>query len=383
MLDQNPITFIDLQSQQKNIRQHIDARIHEVLNHGAYIMGPEIYALEHDLSSFCGAKHTITCANGTDALGMVLMAKGIGPTDAVFVPTFTFAATAEVVVWMGAVPIFIDSVEDTFNMCPHSLERGIEQAKKMGLSPKAVIAVDLFGLPADYDAIMDLCEKHNLWLMDDAAQGFGGVYKGKKIGTFGTATTTSFFPAKPLGCYGDGGAIFTDDDELADLLRSIRVHGQGRHKYENMHVGINGRLDTIQAAILLEKLKIFPDEITARNRIAQTYNEGLKNYVTEPRIFKDHTSTWAQYTIILPDFIDRNDFSMNLKEHGIPTAIYYPCPLHQQAAYACFPCATDSLPIAEYHAKHVISLPMHPYLTQTQQDFIIDKVQTYISNKQR
>ncbi len=367
--------FIDLQAQQKHIRRNIDARIQKVLDHGAYIMGPEVFELEAKLSEFCGAKHVLSCANGTDALGLVLMAKGVSKGDAVFVPTFTFAATAEVVAWVGATAVFIDSDPATFNMCPKSLQNGIEKAKTLGLKPTAIIPVDLFGLPADFDALEAIAQKNNLWILDDAAQGFGGIYKGRHIGTFGLATTTSFFPAKPLGCYGDGGAIFTDNDDLATTLKSLRVHGQGTDKYDNIRIGMNGRLDTIQCAILLEKLAIFRDEIKARNEIAKRYNEGLKDHVHVPEIFNDMTSTWAQYTIVLDKNIDRQKLMDALKAKGIPTAVYYGRPLHQQTAYKHYPTATENLAVTEDLCSRVLSLPMYPYLEKDAQDFIIETIQ--------
>ena len=377
----HPIQFIDLTAQQKHIRAKIDTRIKDVLDHGHYIMGPEIAELETALSTFCGAKHSISCANGTDALGLVLMAKNVGKGDAVFVPTFTFAATAEVVAWVDATPIFIDIDPTTFNMCPKSLEQGIETAQKLGLKPTTIIPVDLFGLPADFDAITAIAEKYNMWILDDAAQGFGGVYKGRSIGTFGLATTTSFFPAKPLGCYGDGGAIFTDNDELAEVIKSLRIHGKGTDKYDNVRIGMNGRLDTLQAAILLEKLAIFPNEIKERNVIAKRYNEGLKDVVNVPHIFPDLLSTWAQYTMLLPNGMDRDHVANILKEKGVPTAIYYPTPLHQQTAYRHYPSAKAHLPIAEEYAKRVLSLPMHPYLDEPTQHSIIDTVQSVLSSQ--
>lgn len=375
----DPIEFIDLKAQQKRIRHKIDARIQTVLNHGAYIMGPEVAELEHALSRFCGAQHTISCSNGTDALGMVLMAQNVGVGDAVFVPSFTFAATAEVVAWEGATPVFIDSDPMTFNMCPKSLRQGIARAMELGLTPKAVISVDLFGLPADYDALLPVCEEYNLWLLDDAAQGFGAKYKGRSLGTFGLATTTSFFPAKPLGCYGDGGAIFTDCDDLAQRLKSIRVHGQGDDKYDNKRIGINGRFDTLQAAVLLEKLAIFQEEIEARNRIAKTYNDALSAYVTVPVILDDCVSTWAQYTVVLPKHVKRDQVMSDLKQMGIPTAVYYPRPLHQQGAYAEYPTASQHLPVCEELSQHVLSLPMHPYVTAEQQEYIIQGVRSALS----
>jgi len=368
------LQFIDLQAQQERIREKVDARIKAVLDHGAYIMGPEIAEFEAALSRFCGAKHSISCANGTDALALILMAKGVGPGDAVFVPTFTFAATAEVVAWVGATAVFIDSDPDTFNMDVTSLEAGIAKAKSMNLKPTCVIPVDVFGLPADFDAIFKVAEAHGLWVLDDAAQGFGATYKGKTVGNIAHATATSFFPAKPLGCYGDGGAIFTNDDELAAVIKSLRVHGQGSDKYDNVRVGMNGRLDTLQAGILIEKLAIFPEEITMRNRVAQYYNDGLEDCVKVPVMPEGLVSTWAQYTVLLPEGVDRNAIATALKEKGVPTAIYYPKPVHLQTAYKHYPPATDVLPTAENIVDRVLSLPMHPYLTQEDQDFIMSAV---------
>lgn len=355
--------FIDLKSQLDNIRPQIDKAIQKVLDHGIFIMGPEVHELEQQLSQFCGVKHTITCANGTDALGLVLMAKNVGPGDAVFVPSFTFAATAEVVAWVGATPIFIDSLEDTYNMDPKSLEQGIQTARKLGLKPVGIIPVDLFGQPADYDSIQAIADSHGLWIMADGAQSFGAEYKGRKVGSIGNVATTSFFPAKPLGCYGDGGAIFTNDDELAAIIKSLRVHGQGSDKYDNIRIGMNGRLDTIQAAILLEKLKIFSAELISRQKTANNYNEALKEIVQVPHLIDGATSAWAQYTVRLPKHVDRAKLMSNLKEVGIPTMVYYVKPLHLQTAYKHYPTATGgSLPVCESLANEVLSLPMSGYV---------------------
>ncbi len=370
-----PVNFIDLKVQQKGIRHYIDLAIKRVLDEGDYVMGAAVNRLEQDLADFCGSDHVISCSNGTDALALVLRAKGIGPGDAVFVPTFTFCATAEVVVWMGAVPIFIDSLEDTYNIDPASLLQGIEQAKKLGLTPKAIIPVDLFGQPAEYESIEVIAEDHNLWILADAAQSFGACYKNKKVGTFGLATTTSFYPAKPLGCYGDGGAIFTNDDELAALLKSLRVHGQGTDKYDNVRIGMNGRLDTIQAAILSEKLKVFPAEIKARQEIATFYSEGLKDLVAVPVVIPGATSVWAQYTVTLPQGVDRSLVQKELRDRKIPTVVYYPLGLHQQGAYHKFPTATAGpLPVAQSLAERVLSLPMHGYITSEQTEVIVSAV---------
>jgi dTDP-4-amino-4,6-dideoxygalactose transaminase len=297
----------------------------------------------------------------------------VKPGDAVICPTFTFAATAEVVAWTGATPIFVDVREDTFNMDIASFEAGIKTAKSLGLNPVGVIPVDLFGLPADYDAIQAICDREGMWMLCDAAQSFGATYKGSKVGSIGLATSTSFFPAKPLGCYGDGGAVFTNDDELAAVMRSIRVHGQGSDKYDNVRIGMNGRLDTMQAAILIEKLKIFPSEIEARDRVAKRYNDNLRDVAVVPEVPEGYTSVWAQYTLRMAGF-DREQFQADLKAAGVPTAVYYPRPLHQQTAYKGYPVAGNGLPVSERLAAEVVSLPMHPYLTEEVQDRIIAAV---------
>lgn len=367
------IAFIDIVEQRRRLGRRIDDAVSRVLTHCQFINGPEVARLEADLAAFSGAKHVVACASGTDALLMVLMARKIGPGDAVLCPTFTFCATGEVVALLGATPVFVDVDEATFNMDPASLKSGIAVARKQGLKPRAIIPVDLFGQPADHDAITAIAEAEGMFVLDDAAQGFGASYKGQPLGTFGLATATSFFPAKPLGCYGDGGAIFTDDAELADTLRSVRVHGQGSDKYDNVRLGLTGRLDTIQAAILIEKLKIFPDEIAARDAVARRYNEGLGNVVIVPRVEQDRTSVWAQYTIRLPDG-DRDAMAATLKAQGVPTAIYYPKSLHQQTAYRDFPVASGGLPTSEKLSREVISLPMHAYLDEPTQERIIKAV---------
>ncbi len=375
--ENNKIDFIDLKAQQALIRSKIDRAIERVLDHGIYIMGPEVKEVEERLSQFCGVKHTISCANGTDALGMVLMAKGIGKGDAIFVPSFTFAATAEIVAWVGATPVFIDSFADTFNMDPQSLKSGIKKAKELGLTPKGIIPVDLFGQSADYDTVQTIADEHNLWIMADAAQSFGGTYKGKRVGNIGDVATTSFFPAKPLGCYGDGGAIFTNDDELSTILKSVRVHGQGNDgfygKYDNVRIGLNGRLDTLQAAILIEKLNIFEEEIKKRQLVAKRYNDALKNIVKTPFVLENTISAWAQYTVVLPENVKRASLMKSLQEKGIPSVIYYVKPLHLQLAYKNYPVAGNAgLPVCEKLSEHVLSLPMHPYLSEETQDYIIE-----------
>jgi dTDP-4-amino-4,6-dideoxygalactose transaminase len=374
-----PIPFIDIAGQRRRLGKSVDEAIARVLEHCQFINGPEVAELEARLAAFSGARHVVSCASGTDALLMVLMAKAIGPGDAVLCPSFTFCATAEVVALTGAMPVFVDVDEVTFNMDLGSLQRGIATAKKLGLKPRAVMPVDLFGQSADHDAIGAIAEAEGMFVLDDAAQGFGATYKGRKLGTSGLATATSFFPAKPLGCFGDGGAIFTDDTALAERLRSIRVHGQGSDKYDNVRIGLTARLDTMQAAILIEKLKIFEDEIAARQQVADRYARGLGNVVAVPRLASGCTSVWAQYTIRLPKGCDRDGFAAALKARGIPTAIYYPKSVHQQAAYKHFPVAEGGLPICERLSDDVISLPMHPYLDEATQDRIIEAVHGAIS----
>jgi dTDP-4-amino-4,6-dideoxygalactose transaminase len=374
-----PVPLIDLAAQRHRLGKSVDEAVSRVLAHCQFINGPEVAQLEAELAAFSGAKHVVTCASGTDALLMVLMAKGVGRGDAVFCPSFTFCATGEAVALTGATPVFVDVDETTFNMDPGSLTRGIATATKSGLKPRAVIPVDLFGQSADHDAIAAIAEAEGLFVLDDAAQAFGASYKGRRLGTSGLATATSFFPAKPLGCFGDGGAIFTDDAELAATLRSIRVHGQGSDKYDNVRLGLTGRLDTMQAAILLEKLKIFEDEIAARNIVAERYARGLGNVVSVPRLASGCTSVWAQYTIRLPAGTDRDDFAAALKAQGIPTAIYYPKSMHQQTAYRDYPVADGGLPISEKLSDDVISLPMHAYLDEPTQERIIRAVRSALS----
>jgi dTDP-4-amino-4,6-dideoxygalactose transaminase len=364
---QAEIRFIDLEIQQARIRDRLDAALARVLAHGQYIMGPEVAALEASLSDFCGAPHTIACASGTDALALALMAFGVRPGEAILIPTFTFAATAEVVPLLGAVPVFVDVHADTFNLDPASLEAGIHAARRAGLRPVGVIAVDLFGQPADYDAIHQIAKAHGLWVVADAAQSFGASWRDRKVGTLAKLTTTSFFPAKPLGCYGDGGAVFTDDPELDALVRSLRVHGQGKDKYDNVRIGMNARLDTIQAAVLLAKLEIFTDEIEARHCVAGGYERLLAGAVVTPSLCDGASSAWAQYTIRSSE---RDALKARLAAAGIPTAIFYPRPLHRQTAYRDFPVANGGCPIADRLATEVLSLPMHPYLDKATQEKI-------------
>jgi len=358
------IPFIDLKAQQARIREKLDTAIADVLEQGQYIMGPQVRELESQLAAFCGAKHCLTCANGTDALQLALLALGVGEGDAVLVPSFTFAATAEVVPGLGATPVFVDIDPATYTMAPQSLSRAIAHAREIGLNPAAVIPVDLFGLPANYPAILDIAESEGLVVIGDSAQGFGGRIGNRMTGTFGAITTTSFFPAKPLGCYGDGGALFTDDDDLAAILDSLRVHGKGSEKYDNVRIGMNSRLDTLQAAILLEKFAIYPDEIDARQSVADRYTAALAGRVTIPRVPPGYRSVWAQYTIRLEDETERAAVMARLKEAGVPSVVYYPRPLHTQGAYSHFPSDPQGLPESEAAAARVLSLPMHPYMTE-------------------
>jgi len=368
----NAIAFIDLQAQRRRLGEPLNRAIAKAVEGGQWIMGPQVAEFEKQLADFAGVKHAIACANGTDALLIVLRAWNVGPGDAVFVPAFTFAASAEVVALAGATPVFVDVFEDTYNIDPASLAAAIAMVKREGkLKARVVMPVDLFGQSADYEALEPIVRRENLLMLCDAAQGFGARYRASRCGGIGDAAATSFFPAKPLGCYGDGGASFTNDDALADLLRSIRIHGQGADKYENVRIGVNSRLDTIQAAILIEKLKIFAEEIEMRDTVARRYNEALgrSNRIRIPRVIDCAQSTWAQYTIQVPD---RDRLAADLKAKGIPTAIYYPTPLSKQKGYAHYPSA--GTPVSERIGKTVISLPMHPYLDAATQDKIIAAV---------
>lgn len=362
--------FIDLQVQYQHLKKRIDKRIEGVLNHGKYIMGPEVRELEERLADYVGVKHAVACANGTDALTLSLMALGIKEGDAVFCPTFTFFATAETIAFAKATPIFVDSNKEAFNICTLDLEKQIKHVISEGkLTPKAIIAVDLFGLPADYSEIERISKKYNLKLIEDAAQGFGGSIDGKKAGSFGDLATTSFFPAKPLGCYGDGGAIFTNDDEHAELLRSLIVHGKGADKYDNVRVGVNSRLDTIQAAILLEKLLEFPLELNKRNEIANYYNQKLAGKFKVPEVPIGVISSWAQYTL---ESTLRDELIVKLKEEGIPAFVYYNKCMHQQSAFSPLITVKNHFHRASLLSKTVFSIPMHPYLTTTQADAVVE-----------
>jgi len=373
--------FIDLAVQQERIKEKINSNIQHVLRHGNYIMGPEVTELEEKLAEFVGVRHCISCSSGTDALLMALMAKDIGPGDAIFTTPFTFIATAEVIALLGATPVFVDIDPITFNMDTTKLESAIAAVKSNGhsihplpltphasrLTPRGIITVDLFGLPCDYDRINTIANKQHLFVIEDAAQGLGGEYKGKKAGTLAEIGCTSFFPAKPLGCYGDGGAVFTNDDSIA--LISIRVHGKGTHKYDNTRIGINGRLDTIQAAILLAKLDIFPEEIELRNLAAARYNNLLTHHssLITPHTPQGTTSVWAQYSVLAKNEKHREKLQEKLKTQGIPTAIYYPKPLHLQTAFTGLGYKKGDFSVSEDISDRIFSLPMHPYLKEEDQ----------------
>ncbi len=351
----------------------MEQAISAVVDGGNYILGPQVAELEAKLAAFSGASHVVGVANGTDAIGLSLLSMGIRPGDAVICPAFTFAATAEAIAWLGATPVFADVDAATYNLDVANLPLALDAAVRAGCKPRAVIAVDLFGQTADYDPLRAFCRAHGLALVDDAAQGFGASYHGTRVGCLGDVTTASFFPAKPLGCSGDGGAILTNDAAQADLLRSLRFHGKGGDKYDNVRIGMNSRLDTIQAAILLEKLAVFEDEIVARERVARRYTAALADVVTTPYVLPDCTSVWAQYTLRVPAAA-RDKFRADLDARGVPTNVYYPKPLHQQTAYRRYPVAGNGLAVSERIAHEVVSLPMHPYLYAPTQDFIIAAV---------
>lgn len=370
------IAFVNLAAQQALIRDRLNAAITAVLDHGQYIMGPEITALEGHLAAFTGARHALTCSSGTDALLIAMLALGIGPGDAILCPAFTYTATPESIALLGASPVFVDVDENTFNVTLPGLEAGLAAAKMAGLKAKGIIAVDLFGQPASYTEINAFAQANGLYVIADAAQSFGASVGGARVGTLAHVTATSFFPAKPLGCYGDGGAIFTDDNDLALVMDSIRLHGRatGGDKYDIARVGVNGRLDTLQAAILLEKLVIFEDEIVKRNAVADFYSRGLATFTRVPCVAPNVRSVWAQYTLRLPSAAVRTHVAAGLKADGIPTAVYYPRPLHHQTAYRHFPAQSGGLPISERLVDEVLSLPMHPYLRQDEQDRIINTI---------
>jgi dTDP-4-amino-4,6-dideoxygalactose transaminase len=382
------IPFIDLAAQQARLKPRIDAAIAKVLAHGAYVMGPEVRELEARLAAFCGAPLALTCANGTDALALPLMAWEIGPGDAVFCPSFTFTATAEIVPWTGATPVFVDIHPETYNLDPEHLETSIAAVRAEGrLTPAAVIAVDLFGQPADYPRLKGICDRHGLKLIADSAQSFGCTFDGRHPIAWADVATTSFFPAKPLGCYGDGGAVLTHDPALWERMDSLRIHGKATAsdtngkdfghdpKYLNARIGMNSRLDTLQAAILLEKLSIFEDELDRRQVIAGRYAEGLGVHCRAvPKVIEGGRSTWAQYVI---EHADRDGLAAHLKSLGIPTAAYYPVPMHRQAPYAGYPRGPGGLPVSDAKADAVLALPMHAYLSPETQDRIIEGVRGF------
>lgn len=367
------LDFIDLKSQQQKILPAIMERIRGVLSHGQYILGPEVKELEERLAAYAGVKHAISCSSGTDALLMPLMAYEVGPGDAIFTTPFTFIATAEVIQLLGATPVFVDIDPKTFNIDPVLLEKAVaslgKSPKTLHLKPKGIVPVDLFGQPADYDRINALAKQHNLFVLEDAAQSFGATYRGKRAGSLADVAGTSFFPAKPLGGYGDGGAVFTDNDVMAETLKSIRVHGQGSNKYENVRLGLNGRLDTLQAAILLVKLEIFEQEVIDRQRVAQRYSERLGSLVEIPQVSADCTSVWAQYSVLSDR---REELLGKLQQANIPAAIYYPLPLHLQGAFAHLGYKKGDFPVSDQAAERIFSLPMHPYLAEEDQEYIID-----------
>jgi UDP-2-acetamido-2-deoxy-ribo-hexuluronate aminotransferase len=358
-----PIPFLDLKGQQARIAADLRRRLDTVLAHCQFILGPEVRELEAELATFCGAGHCVTVSSGTDALQIAMMAEEIGPGDAVFLPAFTYTATAEVPLLLGATPVFVDVDPRTFQIDPLHLRQRVEQVRVAGkLRPRAVIGVDLFGQPADWPALSEIARMNDLFLLDDLAQSFGASLHGKRLGSQADATATSFFPSKPLGAYGDGGALFTESEDRADLYRSLRTHGEGKTRYEVLRTGMNGRLDSIQAAVLLAKLAVFPEELQARERIARTYDQRLGNAVTTPRRVANSTSAWAIYAILFADGAARDRVQTALRRDGVPTAIYYPRPLHRQPAYSA---AHDgaALPVSDDLAGRILALPIHPDLT--------------------
>ena len=372
--------FINLKLQQLKIRENIEARIKKVMDHGQYIMGPEVLELEEILAEDVGVRHCISCSSGTDALLILLMAKNIGPGDSVITTPFTYIATAEVIALLGATPVFVDIYEETYNINASGIEKAIIYSKEKGLIPKAIIPVDLFGLPSRYRMIEKIAHEHDLFIIEDSAQGYGGEIKGKKSCSFGNAATTSFFPSKPLSCYGDGGAIFTNSSTLAEISKSIRIHGCGENKYNNIRIGINGRLDSIQAAILIEKFKIFKEEILLRDIIANRYNTNLSKSFKIPYIPLDYKTSWAQYSILIPKGHDRETIINKLKGKNIPTMIYYPIPLHLQKVFQKLGYNKGDFPISENISGRIISIPMHPYINVNDQEQIIEELNKIIKN---
>ena len=377
------IPFIDLKTQQRQIRSKIDERIKKVLDHGQYILGPEVKELENELGRFTDAKYVLCCSSGTDALLLALLGLKLKPGDGVIVPSFTFASSAEVMPLLGAIPIFIDVEADTFNLDPEKLDETLETANEMGINVKGIMSVGLFGQPANMNAIKEFAAKNNLWVIDDAAQSFGGKYNKQMVGNLCEVTATSFFPAKPLGCYGDGGAIFTNNKEIYEIANSSHVHGMGNNRYEYDRIGMNARMSTIQAAILLEKLAIFPDELKKRQQVADYYNTYLTKLdlgLKLPTLKKNFQSSWAQYTIILPTNIDRSLLQEALKLRDIPTAVYYPIPLNEHKPYKDYPVSKAGLKITYELSKNVLSLPMHPYLEMKDIIYISNNISEAINS---
>lgn len=369
--------FIDLGAQRARIQDRLDSAIAKVVADGRYILGPEVAEFEKRIADYVGVRHAVACANGTDALLMPLMALGIGPGDAVFCPSFTFAATAEVVALAGAAPVFVDVDPDTYNIDVESLKAAVDRVRAEGrLTPKAILPVDLFGLAADYKALSAIASGEELYLVEDAAQAIGGTYGNTRCGAFGDVAGTSFYPAKPLGCYGDGGAVLTDDEALAETLRSIAFHGKGESQYDNVRVGMNSRLDTIQAAILIEKLEIFPEEVEMRQEVAARYSDALADVAKVPVIPEGCRSAWAQYAI---ETERRDEVREALRAEDIPSVVYYEKPLHLQAAYAAYPRAPEGLPVSEALSGRILCLPMHPYLTKADQDRIVATIRRVLA----
>lgn len=373
------IPFIDLAAQQSRIRPLLDTRLQKVMDRGDYIMGQEVGELETALSARLEGVHAISCSSGTDALILGLLGLRVRPGDGIIVPSFTFAASAEAIAVLGASPVFAEVEEASFNLDPEQLEGALAAGKKAGLNMVGIMAVGLFGQPANLPALSAFAEQHGLWLLDDAAQSFGASWNNTAIGQFGAVTATSFFPAKPLGCYGDGGAIFTADDTIAEIARACRIHGQGHDKYENVHIGMTARLDTMQAAVLLAKLEIFDDELIKRQQVAEQYHKLLEDIVRTPKLAPEASSSWAQYVIRLPDGTDRTALQSAMKEKGVPTAIYYPRPMHTQPVYQRYPVTLSGLSRTEAMAGDVLALPMHPYLEKHTQMQVVDALETALS----
>ena len=373
------IPFIDLKTQQARIRDKIDVGLAKVMDHGGYIMGPEVTALETRLAEFAGTRHCISCSSGTDALILALLALGLRPGQGVIVPSFTFAASAEVMPVLGAVPVFAEVDATTFNLDPDGLPDALAAATAQNIEVVGVIAVGLFGQPADFDSIRTFAKGNDLWVVDDAAQSFGASWNGTRVGQLADITCTSFFPAKPLGCYGDGGAVFTNDDAQAEIMRSCRIHGMGKTRYENIRIGMTARLDTMQAAVLDAKMDIFEDELVSRQMAADRYADRLDGLIEAPKLAPQATSSWAQYTIKLPKNADRDQVISVLNTHEVPSAVYYPIPMHEQPPYRRYPVATSGLPVTAALCKQVLALPMHPYLDTPTQDKVAAAVKAAIT----